>query len=223
MVEFHDATVTRVAVSVVRQECELDLRLKMDKESREREAESLVCVRATSFSGSFDFPELSDHARIGNVQDGSVNDANDRLNLSLLGGFVEATFDDIQIRQRADRDRAGPDRKHERTEGDFGQVGDDELDFSYLEAIELCFQSSECRLEMMLRTGESYSERSAATVIFHGVAALFGKLSIAAMTGEHKYGNVNSCTLYPERNLIRMHLKDGFLEISANGISVVWR
>lgn len=223
MVDFHDATLTRVAISVVRQQCEIDLRLRMAKESRERQAQLLVCARATSFSGSFDFPELSDHARIGNVQGGAVNDSIDRLNLSLVGGFVEATFDDIQVRPRSDTERVVHDGKPERMEGGFGQIRDDELDFSYLEAIELCFHSGECRLDMMLRTGESYSDRAAATVIFHGVAAVFGKLSIAAMTGEHKYGNVNNCTLYPERNLIRMHLKEGFLEISAIGISVAWR
>lgn len=223
MVEFHDATVTRIAVSVVRQQCELDLRHRTEEESGEREAQSWVCAGATSFSGSFDFPELSDHAKVGNVQDGAVNDARNRLNLSLAGGFVEATFEDIHIRQRADTDRSGPDRKPGCIATDFGKIGSDELDFSYLEAIELSFQSGECRLEMMLRNGKSYADRAPATVIFHGVAAVFGKLSIAAMTGDHKYGNVNSCTLYPDRNLIRMHLKDGFLEVSAIGISVAWR
>lgn len=222
MIDFHDASVSRVAISIVRQEVEVDLGLRTSS-GRDRDLRRLAFSGVTLFGGSFDFAELSDHARPGNVQAGDLDSSSGKLHLSTVGGFVNANFGGVELRARADVESTSYCAPDLISADGIQGFENSSLDFSYIESIEFSPKFSSCCVEMQARTGISTSDRAPASLVFQGVTASFCRLNVVAMSGVHKYGNVGGCTIYPERNMLRMYLADGFLEISAHAASLVRR
>lgn len=218
--QFHDAVIADVSVSVHRRECASRVSLLEEGRGRDRRVALLAVTGMETFFGRFDFEELADHARAGNVQDGGADAASGTLLLHLVGGLMEAVGEGVELRgcPRPKSDPRIRDSAHDLR--GLSHIGDDELDFSNVVDIDLSPSTRTCTLSMQLRVTSSSFERSAATLRFEGVTSCLAKINFAEMAGEHRAGNVHSCHIDAGRGRVRMHLRHGFIEIVAGSASL---
>ena len=232
-VGFHGAILNLVSISIAQRTCEIDLCLGDWKVGKPRPASLFAFTDMASFFGRFDFQELADNARAGNVQDGAVDAAGTRLRMHLVGGMLEAVAGTIGLRALgcshagrgstafADGRRPRPDAGAELTS--LEPLDRVDLDLSHLEEIQLSAVDSICRLVMQVRTSSNVLQRAPATITFKGVTSCVVHLDIEKLAAERPYGNVIGGHVDVARGLVRLHLSEGFIEIGGRSASLVWR
>lgn len=222
-VEFHDGVINSVSLSIVERTCEIDLSLGDYKVGRARSACSLSCAGTEEFFGRFGFEELADNASSGNIQDGRVDASRGSLRLYLAGGLVEAAGRDVRLAALPwPMDAAGTSRVRAGC-GGFKKIEGVEFDFSYLESIHFSPVTGTCSMKLLMRRGGIASDAQPVMVAFSGVTSCIAKLDVAALSGEHRFGNVRSCIVHRKQNMIRMYVSDGFIEVIAARVSMVER
>lgn len=219
-ISFHDAVFTSSKVSIIRKSCEINISLWGEGGERRRDTSTFNLRGAREFSGRFDFEELADHARAGNVQDGNAGGSPVSLYLHLAGGYVETVADSVELHRSAQMNEMDAFQEVGQKSGFFQNAGDDYFDFSYLESVEFSPGTRSCRLKMQLRIGSASFERSPAIVHFDGVSSCLAKIDIMAMADGHPFGNVRSCMIEVGKKMVRMYLNEGFIEIVAESASV---
>lgn len=222
-VELHDGVINSVSVSIVDQYCEIDLSLGDYKVGRGRSASLLSCTGLASFFGRFGFPELADNSSAGNVQDGRVDQSGGSLRLYLAGGLVEAAGSKIDLdvgRELMDRVTAS---KIGVGSAGFAQIEKADFLFSYLESIHFSVATSTCVIDLLMAAGGSAPDLYPVRMSFSHVTSCLAKLDVAGLAGEHRFGNVRSCIVSRKEKMIRMYVRDGFIEVVAGRASLVRR
>lgn len=51
-------------------------------------------------------------------------------------------------------------------------------------------------------------------------ASCLAKLDVASLAGAHRFGSVRSCIVHRKKNMIRMYVSDGFMEVVAARVSI---
>ncbi len=176
-----------------------------------------------SFFARFDFPELADNARAGNVQDGSVDVSGRRLSMHLMGGMLEAVAEDIEIRTPFKDEGLAANPMVAGAAGKPQLLEEVDLDRSHLEAIEFSPVTNTCRLDTQVRTSESMLDRAPATILIEGVTSCISKMDMVALNVEHRFGNVIGGHFDASRGLLRLHLEKSFIEILGSDAWLVWR
>jgi len=222
-VEFHDGVINSVSLSIVERTCEIDLSLGDYKVGRARSACLLACTGTEDFFGRFGFEELADNASSGNIQDGRVDTSRGSLRLYLAGGLVEAAGRDVRLAALPRPMDAAETSRVRAGRGGFKKIEVVEFDFSYLESIHFSPAAGTCSMNLLMRKGGITSDPQPMTIAFSGVTSCLAKLDVASLAGEHRFGNVRSCIVHRKRDMIRMYVSDGFIEVVATRVSIVQR
>lgn len=220
-IELHDAVLNSVSMSIAGRRGEVDISVRKGLAGGGRQALSFELQSLDAFFARLDFDEMAEHARAGNVQDGTVSAEAKALFLHLVGGAMEATAAEIGLYEDPAQERNARALNRHGEQDIFAKVGDDELDFSYLDDLEFCPGARKVWLNMLLRAEPASSELSPAMLRFDEVSSCLAKVALADMTGDHRLGNVRSCTIDRSRRLIRLHLRRGFIEIVSQSAFVV--
>ena len=222
-VEFHDGVINSVSLSIVDRACEIDLCLGDYKVGRDRSGYSLSCTGVAEFFGRFGFGELADNASAGNIQDGHVDASGGSLRLYLAGGLVEAGGSNVDLAALHRPMDATGTSKIRVGRGGFKRLESVEFDFSYLESIAFSPATGTCSMNLLMRSGGITSDLHPVSISFSGVTSCVAKLDVAALAGEHRFGNVRSCIVHRKQHMIRMYVSEGFIEVIAARVSLVRR
>lgn len=220
-VEFHDGVINSVSLSIVEQACEIDLCLGDYKVGRARSGCSLSCTGVGQFFGRFGFEELADNASFGNIQDGRVDTSSGSLRLYLAGGLVEAAGSHVQLAALPGSVGAMETSSVRIRRGGFKKIESVEFDFSYLESIRFSPAMGTCSMSLLMRRDGILSDLQPVRIEFSGVTSCLAKLDVAALAGEHRFGNVRSCIVHRKQSMIRMYVSDGFIEVLAARVRIV--
>ncbi|MFL9584478.1 hypothetical protein [Stenotrophomonas sp. AB1(2024)] len=222
-VEFHDGVINTVSVSILEQLCEIDLGLGDYKVGRGRSASLLSCKGLNSFFGRFGFLELADSASFGNIQDGRVDVSGGSLRLYLAGGLVEAAGSGVELDARRELVDPAVTSEIGVGSGGFTQIEEADFLFSHLESIHFSAATNACVIDLLMSAGGSTSDLYPVRMSFSRVTSCLAKLDVSELAGEHRFGNVRSCIVSRKEKMVRMYVRDGFIEVVAARASLVRR
>lgn len=221
-IAFHDSIFNEVSISLVQRTCRMGLKLGDWDVGKDRTACEFSFKEMASVFGRFDFIDLAENARAGNVQDGYVGASDSRLRMHLTGGTLEVVAESILLSQVAPSGAVSACPGAEGAEASFRSIEVVDLDFSHLELIEISPVTGTCRLDMRLRRSADLSGRAMATLVFEGVSSCIAHLDVTKLSGEHRFGNVVGGHVDVEQGRVRLYLRDGFIEIVGRAASLVW-
>jgi hypothetical protein len=103
----------------------------------------------------------------------------------------------------------------------FETLGSLELHDSVLIGVDLCVQTKTCKVQLMLYETPDSTSRITATLVMGGVTSCAATLDFASLASNAKFGNIQNCRVDVDRNIVRLYLADGLLEVAAESVSLI--
>lgn len=214
----HDTALTSVQLRLDQLECIVEVEGSSGALPR-GERVMLYCQGLHSFFASFNFAQMLDNARSGNVQDGRYH-ANGVFRVYVTGGMLEAGATSMALSSPGRVDDCNSEPAMPASISGFKALYDVQLDFGFLQQLDisLTLGTVTARVLMRDRDGDPLSELVPAVLTFSKVKSCNMRLDVAAMKESTRFGNISNNHVNVKNGIFWMYCLDGFVEIVAKEV-----
>ena len=218
-VELHDAIVGDVVLSVVDRTCGVSVKPDASKEQSEVHL-SCVFQEVGACLVRLDFRALAEESWAGNVQNCRLDVDAGVARLYLAGGLIECSsrsflLDEKRLVEPLDLAEGGAalaDSLSELVELNF--------DESQLLSMTMSPSTSSCGIVALVKGVRGAMPMVKTSINFHDVSSCLATLDMNSLCSQGELGNVQSCQVDSERGIVRLYLRDGFIEVVAKSATL---
>lgn len=220
-VEFHDAVLGDIALSVANQSCVVKLELCKASSSQERVDAELSLMGAASCFMRLDLVSLAEEAWAGNIQSCRVDPRQNTVRLYLSGGLFECSPSSVSMRECVQEQVFDEVQSRSRDIDSFDSLAALEFDRCVFDGMGISPRAGSCVMHLrMFETPEAASRVNAALHL-EGVSSVLTSLDLFNLSSYGRFGNVQTCHVEVKRNMIRLYLADGLVEVAARSLKFV--
>lgn len=220
-VEFHDAVLGDIALSVANQSCVVKLELYKASSSQERVDAELSLMGAAACFIRLDLVALAEEAWAGNIQNCRLDLRQNKVRLYLSGGLFECSPSSVSMMDCL-QERA-IDKAQSRSGGidTFGSLAELEFDRCVFDGMGISPRAGTSVLHLRMFETPEAATRINAALHLEGVSSILTSLDMFNLSSYSQFGNVQTCHVEVQRKMIRLYLADGLIEVAARSLQLV--
>lgn len=217
-VALHDTALASVELALDRLACTVEVE-GCSGQMPKGERLMITSQGLQSFFASFNFAEMLENARPGNVQDGYCR-SNGVFRVYVTGGMLEAGGAVLTLGDSALLDRENPGERLPAVISGYKALYDVDFDFGFLEHLSISPPLGTVTAYVLMRVADPSSELVPAVLSFTGVKSCSLKLDVAAMKESVRFGNLRSLRMSVKSRTVWMYCSEGFVEVAAEQVEL---
>ncbi|MDQ1061693.1 hypothetical protein [Stenotrophomonas sp. SORGH_AS_0282] len=222
-VELHDAVVGDVVLSIEDRSVEVSVKLPDSGESQGELHRSCLFKEVGNCLVRLDFSALAEESWAGNVQNCRLDVDAGVARFYLAGGLIECSSRSLALGDKGALASLNVGEGCAALPDSLTGLGELDFDESQLLKMTMSPGSCSCHVIVMVRGRSKAAPRVQARITFHDVSSCLATVAMSSLSSQDECGNIQSCQVDSNRGIVRLYLRDGFIEVVAKSVALTHR